>query len=243
MRQPRLYTSQPLSPNTVIELDSGPAHHLARVLRAQPGQAVTLFNGDGRDYPGRIELADKRNVTVALGAPVDLSPESPLNIELGIAISKGDRMDWVIQKATELGVTAIAPLITERVEVRLKGGREERRLLHWQGIAIAACEQCGRNRVPTIHPPQSLASWLTDCSAERRFVLHHRTDGRLEAANKPVSAALLIGPEGGLTMGEIGRAEQTGFEPLRLGPRVLRTETAPLVALSVLQFALGDLAL
>lgn len=241
MRQPRIYTPQPLTANSLVELDSGPAHHLARVLRMQGGQPVILFNGDGRDYPAVIETAGKRDVTVAVGTPIDGSLESPLRIDLGIAISKGDRMDLVVQKATELGVATISPLLTERVEVRLKGDREEKRLQHWQGVAIAACEQCGRNRIPQIHAPRSLDAWLRSCSAERRFVLHHRAGAGFEGMSRPDSVALLVGPEGGLTIEEIARAEGAGFEPLRLGPRVLRTETAPLVALSVLQFALGDL--
>lgn len=241
VRTPRFHTTQPLPAGQTLELESGPSHHLARVLRIQTGAAVVLFNGDGFDYPAQIVTVEKRAVTVALGEAVPAAAESPLTIELGVAISKGERMDFVVQKATELGVTRIVPLLTERVEVRLKGDREERRLEHWRGIAIAACEQSGRATIPQLSAPLPYAQWLAGCSAERRFVLHHRTDSALAGTARPASVALAIGPEGGLTAAEIAQAEAAGFEALQLGPRVLRTETAPLAALSILQFAWGDL--
>jgi 16S rRNA (uracil1498-N3)-methyltransferase len=242
MRCPRIYSPQPLTPNTTIALDAEAAHHVARVLRMQASDELILFNGKGGEYLSTIVSADKKAVHVALGACDTREGESPLAIHLGIAISKGERMDWVIQKATELGVTQITPLQTERVEVRLSGEREEKKSAHWQAIAISACEQCARNRVPVINSPLPLTTWLGHVAADAKFVLHHRSAIALEAiAPPPQSIALLIGPEGGLSDMEITLAEKKNFAPLRLGPRVLRTETAPLAALSVLQFLWGDL--
>ena len=207
----------------------------------QRGDALILFNGEGGEYPATIEAVDKRAVTVATEQSVDNVPESTLQLHLGIAMSKGDRMDWVVQKATELGVARITPLYSERVELKLQGERAEKKLEHWRGVAIAACEQCGRNRLPAIGAVQALAEWLDHTEADAKFVLHHRTDAALDAAAKPASVALLVGPEGGLSEAEIAAAERKGFAPLRLGPRVLRTETAPLAAISVLQYVWGDL--
>ncbi|MFT3929393.1 MAG: 16S rRNA (uracil(1498)-N(3))-methyltransferase [Spongiibacteraceae bacterium] len=244
MRCPRIYTPQSLASNAdaPIALDADAAHHVARVLRMQSGDALKLFNGDGAEYSASIVSVDKKSVYVAIESKSTIDRESPLAIHLGIAISKGERMDWVIQKATELGVAEITPLQTERVEVRLNNEREEKKLSHWQAIAIAACEQSQRNRIPVIHSPQSLSNWLDSVQSDVKFVLHHRSEVNLAAnAEKPQSVALLIGPEGGLSDSEITLAEKKSFAPLRLGPRVLRTETAPLAALSVLQFLWGDL--
>ena len=242
MRCPRIYTPQTLTPNSTIALDAEAAHHVARVLRMQAGDELILFNGDGDEYRAAITNIDKRSVQVALGACDASERESPLAIHLGIAISKGERMDWVIQKATELGVAQITPLQTERVEVRLSGEREEKKSAHWRAIAISACEQCARNRIPALNAPQPLVAWLDNVVADAKFVLHHRSEITLGShAAKPKSVALLIGPEGGLSEMEIALAAKKNFAPLRLGPRVLRTETAPLAALSILQFLWGDL--
>ena len=241
MRATRIYIEQSLAAGTQLALAAGPAHHIAKVLRMQPGQTLILFNGDGRDYAASIAAIDKREVLVSVGEAVPTERESPLAVHLGIAISKGERMDWVVQKAVELGVAEITPLVSERVEVRLQGERADKKLQHWQGVAIAACEQCGRNRPPKIHVIGSLHDWMRNVQAERKFVLHHRSAQPLAAERPPRSAALLIGPEGGLSASEISAAEQAGFASLQLGPRVLRTETAPLVALSLLQFVWGDL--
>lgn len=242
MRCPRIFTPQTLAPDTALTLDAQAAHHVGRVLRMQVGEALILFNGDGGEYRATIVAADKKSVQVTTGTANMDARESPLAIHLGIAISKGERMDWVLQKATELGVARITPLQTERVEVRLRGEREEKKSAHWRAIAVAACEQCGRNRIPTISEIQPLADWLANIEAERKFVLHHRSVATLDSdAEQPQSVALLIGPEGGLSEAEITCAEQNGFASLRLGPRILRTETAPLAALSVLQYLWGDL--
>lgn len=242
MRIPRIYTPQALSAGASIALEADSAHHLARVLRMPVDAQLVLFNGDGAEYPAHIATIDKKNVVVIIERVDAIERESPLTIHLGIAVSKGERMDWVIQKATELGVTEISPLQSERVEVRLHGEREEKKRAHWQAITIAACEQCQRNRIPVVNTTQPLSSWTGAVIADAKFVLHHRSDAALaDTGIKPRSIALLIGPEGGLSNGEIGLAETAGFRSLRLGPRVLRTETAPVTAISVLQFLWGDL--
>lgn len=241
MRNPRIYTQQALSADSTLALDESASHHLARVLRFQVGHTLTLFNGDGSEYAAIICAIDKRNVTVNIQTSKFIERESPLAIHLGIAISKGDRMDLVIQKAVELGVTTITPLLSERVEVRLQGERADKKLQHWNGIVIAACEQCMRNRIPQLNPITSLHDWINQVDAEQKFVLHHRSETSLGEITKPKSVALLIGPEGGLSDAEITAAERKEFSPLRLGPRVFRTETAPLAALAILQYAFGDL--
>jgi 16S rRNA (uracil1498-N3)-methyltransferase len=242
MRCPRIYSAQVLALGAQITLEADAAHHLARVLRLPIGSPLILFNGDGNEYPAEIIALDKKNVVVVISNVLTEARESPLAIHLGVAISKGERMDWVIQKATELGVTEISPLQSERVEVRLHGEREEKKLAHWRAVAISACEQCARNRIPVIDDVQPLFNWIENIQVDAKFVLHHRSVAVLHAQNAaPKSVALLIGPEGGLSEAEIGTAEQRGFRPLRLGPRVLRTETAPLAALSVLQYLWGDL--
>ncbi|MOA28269.1 Ribosomal RNA small subunit methyltransferase E [compost metagenome] len=165
--------------------------------------------------------------------------ESPLHIHLGQGLSRGERMDWAIQKATELGVNEITPIFSDRCEVRLKDERADKRLLHWRQVAISACEQCGRSRVPVIHPPVLLADWIKQTEAELKLVLHPVAEPLVSHA-KPATLAFLIGPEGGLTDAEVEQAKGNGFHAARLGPRVLRTETAPVVALAVAQQLWGD---
>ncbi|HDZ39243.1 MAG TPA: 16S rRNA (uracil(1498)-N(3))-methyltransferase [Marinobacter sp.] len=241
MRTPRIYTDSPLSEGAQAELDENAAQHVGRVLRMQSGQALRLFNGDGQDYPATITEAGKKRVEVLVGAPEPNHTESPLQIVLGQALSKGDRMDYAVQKAVEMGVTCIVPLTTEHCEVKLKGDRADKRLRHWQSIAVSAAEQCGRARVPQILPVMTVAQWLEqsrDC--DLRLVLHHRTAQALGSMNKPGRIALMIGPEGGLTAEEITQAEKEGFLPVALGPRVLRTETAPVAAMALCQWLWGD---
>ncbi len=243
MRVPRIYTAQPLATGSRLSLESGPSAHLARALRMGPGDQLTVFNGDGGEYAAAIVSADRREVTIDVADFNDQDCESPLAIELGIAVSRGERMDWIVQKSTELGVTAITPLLTERVEVKLNAERSAKRLQHWQQVAVSACEQCGRNRLPRIAAITPLAEWLPSTRSDLRLVLHHRAAPHgAPSAEPPGSVSLLVGPEGGLSDAEIAAAEATGFEALQLGPRVLRTETAPLAALAVLQSRWGDMA-
>lgn len=239
----RIYQDTPLDLNMVIRLDDNASHHIARVLRAKVNESLFLFNGQGGEYLATINHIDKKGVIVHIHQYVNRDVESPINLILAQGIAKGEKMDFIVQKAVELGVKTIYPLITERGDVRLDGTRAEKRLQHWQAIAMSACEQCGRNRLPVIVPPQPLNIWLTQYQADLAFVLTPHVPGPL--SEKPVAAAssiaLLIGPEGGLTEKEITQATQEGFQPLRLGPRVLRTETATITALSVIQAQYGDL--
>lgn len=238
---PRFYTTQALSLDTMIALEEGPSHHIARVLRMAVGETLTLFNGLGGEYDGELVEVGKRHVSVRLTAFRTEDRDSPLQTHLGQVLSKGERMDFVIQKATELGVSVITPLYSERCEVRLKDERSDKKLAHWRGVAIAACEQCGRNRLPEIREPQRLEDWLATVVAERKLVLHV-ADGEADplATTTLNSCALLIGPEGGLSEREVGLATPQGFTRWQLGPRVLRTETAPLAALALLQARFGD---
>lgn len=241
MRIPRIFTHQSLTENQRVTLEENPSRHLSKVLRLQEGAQLMVFNGKGGQFDAVIETVDKKHITIAIGKFNPIDRESPLNIHLGIAMSKGDRMDFIVQKATELGVEGISPLFSSRSEVKLKGDRAEKKLQHWQQIVIGACEQCGRNIPPTIHPVQKLDQWLNHSSAELKLVLHHRTEQALDTRAKVKNVDLLIGPEGGLSDVEIQAALQSNFLPLAIGPRVLRTETAPLAAITLLQYVWGDL--
>ncbi len=238
---PRFFTEQALSCGDELTLEAGPSRHIAGALRLREGAALRLFNGSGGEYLAHITAIDKQAVSVAVSDFHAEDREAELPVTLGIGISRGERMDLVVQKSTELGVSAIQPLVTERTEVRLKGEREQKKRRHWQQVAISACEQCGRNRVPEVAEPLALARWLAGANADLKLVLHHRSEQRLGALPAPASIALLVGPEGGLSATEVSAAEQAGFQSLALGPRILRTETAPLAALAILQFHWGDL--
>ena len=240
MRNPRIYSDQPLSAGITIELTDSAANHVGKVLRMKAGEPLVLFNGKGGAFQGQISAVSKKSVEVVLETLLTANAQSPLIIELGQTLSRGERMDYAIQKATEVGVTSITPLFSERCEVKLKADRIGKRLQHWQRIAISACEQCGRNVVPVIHPPVKLEDWLAERKTELNFVLHHRTERKLDGDDKPQSVSLLIGPEGGLTADEITLAENKQFAPLALGPRVLRTETAPVAAIALMQYLWGD---
>jgi len=245
VRNPRLFTDQPLTPGDQVVLKGNVAQHLGRVLRARAGDHIALFNGDGQEFAATVLAVSKREVTVDIGEAATPQTESPVYTTLGLCLSKGDRFDWAIQKATELGVGAIAPLHSERVDFSIPQHRMNKRTTHWQQIAISACEQCGRVKVPSIMPLQSLAVWVENVSAEQKWVLHCREDTGVSASavtqGAPRDAALLIGPEGGLTDQEFDVASAEGFQLLQLGPRVLRTETAPAAALSVLGVFWGEM--
>lgn len=242
MRIPRIYTAQTLRSNASIELEPGPSQHLSRVLRMKPGDAIILFDGTGGQYPATVTAVSRKSVVATTADHDPAERESGLCVQLGIAISRGERMDWVVQKATELGVGTIVPLRTQRTEVRLNGERAEKKLRHWQQVVTSACEQCGRNRLPAVQPVQDLEQWLGAVQADAKLVLHHRAGANRAGATAPASVALLVGPEGGLSPTEISAAEQAGFSSLQLGPRVLRTETAPLAAIAILQARWGDMA-
>jgi len=237
---PRTYTSAALHSAARIELDSQSATHLLRVLRLNEGDSVRLFNGDGNEYCGVLCDVQKKGAAVQVGEILRSDATAPLNLHLGQVVSKGERMDFTIQKATELGICEITPLWSERCEVRLKGERLEKKMEHWQKVAISACEQCGRNRIPQIHEPRCFADWAASVPADLRFLLHPRDQKALRDYPAPATLALLVGPEGGFSDREVEQALAAGFAGLTLGPRVLRTETAALAALSVFQYQWGD---
>src|SRR5690554_5402512 len=225
MRVSRFYLDAPLGAGEQL-LDGDLAHYIGRVLRLGPGAPVQIFNGSGQEWPGEVLEVGKRQVRLQLHEPVAGQPESPLRVHLGQAMSRGERMDWAIQKAVELGVSEITPLATERCEVRLQGERADQRQQHWQQVSISACEQCGRSRVRQAHVLMALADWLTTLEADRKLVLHHRSDADLRELPTPAYLAVLIGPEGGLSRDELALGESGGFRAARFGPRVLRTEPA-----------------
>ena len=241
MRIPRIYTQQPLAAGANVILEESASRHLCQVLRMQGGDALTLFNGDGCSYRARIELADKKKAAAHVLEAVRDDNDSPLRIHLGIALSKGDRFDWVLQKATELGVSQVTPLYTQRVDVKLNRERSEKKQRHWQQVIVSACEQCGRNALPILDEPVALSQWLEGLEAEQKWVLSPAHSDNFRDAGKPDSAALLIGPEGGLDDSEVELALRSGFKALQLGPRILRTETAPVAAISILQYRWGDM--
>jgi len=243
VRLTRVYVDTPLAAGKRVTLEGNAASHVTRVLRLRVGEALTLFNGAGGEYAASIDAARGGRLTVAVGEPRAVERESPLTLTLAQGVSRGERMDLVVQKATELGVSGIVPLFTERSVVRLGAQQAERKLNHWRAITIAACEQSGRNRLPNVAPPLSLADWLRS-GADRdggRLLLSPAATARIDAPPRPAtSVTVLIGPEGGLTNAEQEAAVAAGFLPVRLGPRVLRTETAAIAALALLQREFGD---
>ena len=240
MSGPRIYCSQLLAPQQTIELDDIAVGHLIRVLRLVDGDTIRVFNGDGGEYSATLCDVSKKRANAQIEQLLKSDAEQPLTLKLGQVISKGDRMDFTIQKATELGIAEITPLWSERCEVKLKGERLEKKLDHWRRVAISACEQSGRNRVPVIHAPQHFAEWCKQCDADLKFTLHPHKQKPLSEYQSPESLALLVGPEGGFSETEVEQSLALNFNGLTLGPRVLRTETAALAALSVFQFQWGD---
>lgn len=240
MSGPRVYCSQPLAPEQTIELDDIAVGHLIRVLRLNDGDSVRVFNGDGNEYAAELCDVSKKRANARISGILKNDAQQPLALHLGQVISKGDRMDFTIQKATELGIATITPLWSERCEVKLKGERLEKKLEHWRRVAISACEQSGRNQVPEILAPQHFADWCKNSDAELKFTLHPHKQKPLSEYKAPASLALLVGPEGGFSETEVEQSLALEFNGLTLGPRVLRTETAALAALSVFQFQWGD---
>lgn len=244
MRTIRLFVDTPLAPDTRVELPATAAEHAARVLRLRPGDAVTLFNGDGHDYRAVLVDVHKRAVSATVQASVAVDSESPLPLTLAQALARGEKMDLIVQKATELGVTRIVPLQTERCEVHLDEARAARRLAHWRAVAVSACEQCGRARLPDMAGVQSMQSWIDALPADagRRLALTPGDGHRpRDLGTLPGGALLVVGPEGGFGERDLDTLRQGGFESLLLGPRTLRTESAGLAALAALQALYGDL--
>ena len=240
MRTPRVHTTQALEVGTSVTLETTVSRYLRQSLRKAEGASIEVFNGNGAQYTAIIVSGSKSAVTITIESEHHVSMESPLSIHTGLAISKGDRMDYGIRKIVELGGNQITPLITQRTEVRLPKERMQKRLKHWQAIVISACEQCGRNRIPEVNEPVVLDHWLSSVDADAKLIFQPGGNIALTERAKPQSIALLVGPEGGFDEQEVQQAEQSGFDRVALGPRILRTETAPLAAISVLQYLWGD---
>lgn len=239
----RIYQATALAVGKKCRLDDKASHHLARVLRAAAGDELILFNGAGGEYAAIITHIDKKGVEVEMTSFSPREVESPIELCLAQGIARGEKMDFIIQKAVELGVTRIVPLLTERCNVRLDQEREEKRIQHWQSVIISACEQSGRNRLPMITPPITMEKWLPAIKADKKFVLSPHVTEKLhpEKCRDRTSMVVLIGPEGGLSDQEVAMAVSYGFTAIHLGPRVMRTETAGVAALAVLQMLFGDL--
>lgn len=242
MRIPRIYHPELITAGSEIALSDDAANHVGRVLRMGVGQAVQLFDGSNQVFDAEITRADKKSVQVSiLRGEVD-DRESPLHIHLGQVMSRGEKMEFTIQKSIELGVNVITPLFSERCGVKLDAERLAKKIQQWQKIAIAACEQCGRNRVPEIREAMTLEAWCAEADSGLKLNLHPRASHSINTLPQPVERVrLLIGPEGGLSADEIAMTAQHDFTDILLGPRVLRTETTALTAITALQVRFGDL--
>lgn len=242
MRIPRIYHPERITQPGEIELSEDAANHVGRVLRMTAGQTLQLFDGSNQVFDAEIIQAGKKNVRVRVGEGTTEDRESPLQLHLGQVISRGEKMEFTIQKSIELGVNVITPLISERCGVRLDAERMDKKLNQWQKIAVAACEQCGRNRVPEVRPVMTLEAWCAEQDDALKLNLHPRASNSINTLPQPVSAVrLLIGPEGGLSEQEIAMTAEYRFTDILLGPRVLRTETTALTAITALQVRFGDL--
>lgn len=240
MRIPRIYLKQTLAADSEIVLDPRSTHYLTSVLRMKPGMTLIVFDGSGLEFHGTLKALGKKDGIVSLGEAADPCTESTLQTILGIGISRGERMDYAIQKSTELGVSVIQPLFTENCEVRLDDKRSGKRCEHWKQVSISACEQCGRVLPPEILMPLTLEQWLSELTCPVGFLLDRDESTALGELPSPDSVALLIGPEGGLSEKEKALAKDRGFSGLSLGRRTLRTETAPVAALSLFQYLWGN---
>ncbi len=240
----RIYLPAALAPGAVVALPAAAAHHLTRVLRADVGGEIVVFNGSGAEFAAAIVHVDKAGVSVRIACGEKVDRELPLSCLLAQAISSGERMDFTLQKAVELGVAAVQPLYSERSVVRLDAERAKKRIAHWRQVMIAACEQCGRNIVPDLAGSLALPDWLaqlpTAPDGELRILLSPTASIGLADMPRPAAVVLLAGPEGGYTAAEAGLAQRRGFVALRLGPRILRTETAALAALAAINAVWGD---
>ncbi|HEX2584905.1 MAG TPA: 16S rRNA (uracil(1498)-N(3))-methyltransferase [Steroidobacteraceae bacterium] len=243
MRVARVHVPPPLVQGSKVTLPDSVAYHLTKVLRMRAGALVIVFDGIGNEHYAEILTLDSKQVTIRIEEAIRGDTESPLQITLVQGVSRAERMDWTLQKATELGVHAIAPVITSRSVVRLDDRQANKKLEHWQAIVVSACEQSGRRVIPVVHAPVRLHDYFAKSNADNlRLVLDPEATITLTNQPRPLKdVELLIGPEGGLDDDELQRAVTTGFTPVRLGPRILRTETASVVALSVMQALWGDL--
>ena len=243
MRIPRVFVDQELTEGQILSLEGKTCNYLVNALRLKEGQVLTVFNGSGFEYSATLQSASKRSAKIAVAQATLANRESPLQTHMAIGVSRGERMDWALQKANELGVSEITPIFSERCEVKLKGERLQKKMEHWRQTLISSCEQCQRNTLPKLNQAINLDEFLTKPNSDLKLVLHHRSSTTLKEFDKPENVTLLIGPEGGLNEDEIALAHKSGYTNLTLGPRVLRTETAPVVALSAAQLLWGDLGI
>lgn len=237
---PRCYWPTPLTANLEVTLDGDTAHHLVQVLRCAQGDPITLFSGDGRDFPGTVTSVGKKSLTVRLAEPRLLQTESPLHITLVQSLCRGERMDYAVQKATELGVQVIQPVQTEYSSMRLDIAASEKKQRHWQAIAQSAAEQSYRSLIPSVLPAISLAQWLDTEFDGTRLVLHPEGGKTLPNLPPTVRLALIVGPEGGLSERDLALCQQGKAQPVIIGPRLLRTETAGVATVAALQTLWGD---
>jgi 16S rRNA (uracil1498-N3)-methyltransferase len=240
LRIHRIFSGDELEPGGRARLRGTPAHYLGRVLRVGKGQRVVLFNGDGHDYACDVLRAGRDEIELEVRSRLPGMRESPVAVRVVQAISRGERMDQTLQKCTELGAAAFLPLISARVEVRLRPEKEARRLAHWRGVVVSACEQSGRSVVPVVDQPLSVAEWLERPAQAQRLMLAPDADCSLAALSFGAGVELVVGPEGGFDDSERAVMRTAGVTPVSLGPRILRTETAAPAALAVIQALAGD---
>ena len=240
MRISRIYITDKLLVDQQIGLNEKTSHYLTRVLRLQQDNTLVLFNGDGHDYHAEIIETGKKQVRVNILSQSEKKSLPSLPIQLGLSLSKGDRFDIAIQKATELGVSHITPLLSEFSTLKLSADRLDKKMLHWQGIIQSACEQSGRAFIPWLDQPVALQSWLTSNLDGLKLTLHPQASKTLRGFENPDRLVFLVGPEGGLSENEIDLANEQGFQTIKLGNYILRTETAPLAAISAAQVLWGD---
>lgn len=243
MRISRIFQAQSFTTQQAFHFDAAASHYLATVLRLNVGDNVIVFNGQGGEYLATLTSVTKKQVSGLIKSFHQKNSESPLRIHLAQAISRSEKMDFTIQKSVELGVTDITPIFSERVNVKLSDDRLENRLQHWQAVIVSACEQSGRVVVPTLHAPKKLHDWLAQPPCDLNFILHPEACDKKAMTHTPRSVSLLIGPEGGFSDTEVSTALQKNWLALTLGPRILRTETAGLVAVTLLQQRWGDFSI
>ena len=242
----RFYHSKSININENIVMDDFAAHHALKVMRLKNNDQLILFNGDGSDYTGQVINISKRQVKVSIKSKKNIRSESNLRVILLQALTSSEKMDLIIQKTTELGISEIQPIVCERSIVKIKKEKIEKKLSHWRQVAIAACEQCGRAKIPKIHEPENITKYLEriiESDKDTKIILSPEASKSLDniAPNIKQDIKVLIGPEGDFTKKELDLSIQNGFSPIKIGPRILRTETAPISILSILQYKYGDI--
>ena len=242
MRIPRIYHPETLQASTCVQLSDNAAHHVTRVLRLATGAKITLFDGTGQDFHGTLTAVSKKSAEVTLNTVEAVATESPVQGHLIQAICRGEKMDWIIQKAVELGIHSITPIMTARSQLKWRPEQQQKKHQHWQNIIINSCEQCGRSTLPILNPKQNFSAHITQSSAGQKWILRpgaaHKTPTEITADHHPIS--FICGPEGGFSREEVEHATVNGYSAITLGPRILRAETAAMAFLSCMQWQWGD---